>query len=132
MINFPTSIPAKSGSIPGLFIFDDFVTKEEEQVIVKTLDAKDGPQKWQKLLNRRVQHFGYEFKYGTNNVDPDQSLGEMPEFLHFLRPRLEKIMTHFGVTDGKNLSGDHDVKRVEFKKNPALTTFFLALGTLTR
>jgi len=62
--------------IPGLFIFDDFVTEEEGQALVKSLDEGT----WEKLLNRRVQHFGYEFKYGTNNVDPNQAIGSFPGY----------------------------------------------------
>jgi len=62
---------AKTGSIPGLFVFDNVITEEEEQEMVKQIDAGS----WIKLLNRRVQHFGYEFKYGTNNVDPNQEKG---------------------------------------------------------
>lgn len=75
IINFPSSSVAKTGSIPGLYIFENFVTAEEEQLIIKHLDEAEGGKKWQKLLNRRVQHYGFEFKYGTNNVDPDKSLG---------------------------------------------------------
>jgi len=56
---------AKTGIIPGLYVWDDFITEEEEKEMLKSIDAG----KWTKLLNRRVQHFGYEFKYGTNNVD---------------------------------------------------------------
>jgi len=36
-----------------------------------------------------VQHFGFEFKYGTNNVDPDKSMGKFPQFLDFLQPRVQ-------------------------------------------
>ena len=56
---------AKTGLIPGLYVWDNFITEEEEKSMIKSIDAG----KWTKLLNRRVQHFGYEFKYGTNNVD---------------------------------------------------------------
>ena len=48
--------------------------------MVAALDAK----KWSKMLNRRVQHYGYEFKYGTNNVDADEEMGQMPPFLDFI------------------------------------------------
>jgi alkylated DNA repair protein alkB homolog 8 len=27
-------------------------------------------------------------------------------------------MTHFSVTDGKNIAGDHDYPRIEFKNEP--------------
>lgn len=38
IINFPDSVHAQSGSIPGLYIFDEFISKEEEQAIVTSLD----------------------------------------------------------------------------------------------
>ena len=56
---------AKTGLIPGLYVWDNFITEEEEKSMLESIDTG----KWTKLLNRRVQHFGYEFKYGTNNVD---------------------------------------------------------------
>jgi len=71
IVDFPTAIPATTGAIPGLHIMNDFVTVEEEAQIIKALDSGT----WTKLLNRRVQHFGFEFKYGTNDVDSNASLG---------------------------------------------------------
>ena len=53
------------------------MTEAESQEIISTLDAS----KWSKLLNRRVQHYGYEFKYGTNDVNADEQMGKMPQFL---------------------------------------------------
>jgi alkylated DNA repair protein alkB homolog 8 len=83
VIDFPEAQVAKTGSVRGLFIFDDFVTEDEDATLVKALDQGE----WEKLLNRRVQHFGFEFKYGTNDVDPDKSMGKFPEFVEFLEPR---------------------------------------------
>ena len=65
VVDFPDASVAKTGSLPGLYVFDDFVSEAESAQIIKTLDSG----KWEKLLNRRVQHFGYEFKYGTNDVN---------------------------------------------------------------
>lgn len=98
-----------------MHIFENFVSEEEEKLVIKSLDSAEP--KWQKLLNRRVQHYGYEFKYGTNNVDPDKSLGVMPDFLHFLQPRIEKIMSHFEVKEDVNKVGDA-CKKVTFKNEP--------------
>ena len=42
-----------------------------------------------------MQHFGYEFKYGTNDVNADESLGTMPQFLDFLQPRITQILKGF-------------------------------------
>ena len=55
-------------------MIDEFITPEEEQEMIATIDKG----KWIKLLNRRVQHFGYEFKYGTNNVDTNNQIGDLP------------------------------------------------------
>ena len=41
---------AKTGSIPGLVVIDEFISPEEEQAMVAQIDAE----KWTKLLNRRV------------------------------------------------------------------------------
>jgi len=41
------------------------------------------------LKHRRVKHYGYEFKYSINNVDPDDPLSEgIPEVF---TPMLEKL-----------------------------------------
>ena len=64
-IEISTAPMAKTGIIPGLYVWDDFITIEEEKSMIDSIDEGE----WTKLLNRRVQHFGYEFKYGTNNVD---------------------------------------------------------------
>lgn len=54
LINFPDATIAKTNSIPGLYIFNDFVSLEEEALVIKGLDHSDSENKWQKLLNRRV------------------------------------------------------------------------------
>ncbi len=86
-IDFPTSYLAKTGIIPGLYVYDEFITEckvyliliflEEETDLIHSLDEKQ----WIKLLNRRVQHYGFEFVYGANNVDKTRKLGDMPDFL---------------------------------------------------
>jgi len=91
VLDFPEATYAKTGSIPGLYIFDEFVTDEESAELIKRLDEGD----WEKLLNRRVQHFGYEFKYGTNDVDPNQTLGKFPGFLDFIEPRKSDFLLIF-------------------------------------
>ena len=80
IVDFPDASIAKTGDIPGLHIFNDFVSEEESQELIRALDSN----KWSKLLNRRVQHYGYEFKYGTNDVNADENMGQMPPFLQFL------------------------------------------------
>lgn len=53
----------------------------------KLLAAVD-TQPWIGLAKRRVQHYGYEFCYGTRNVDTKNRLGELPPFVS---PVLERI-----------------------------------------
>jgi hypothetical protein len=66
--------------IKGLYVIDDFITEEEEDKLIKIIDD----QKWNKLSNRRVQHYGYEFIYGSNNINKNNKVGELPEFLDFV------------------------------------------------
>ncbi len=49
-MEIPVAEIAVTGSIPGLFVFDEFITKEEEDEMVKSIDSKE----WVKLLKRRV------------------------------------------------------------------------------
>ena len=41
---------AKTGSIPGLYVYDEVITPEEEKEMLAKIDEG----KWTKLLNRRV------------------------------------------------------------------------------
>lgn len=50
---------------------------DEENALINGFDKRQ----WIKLLNRRVQHYGFEFVYGANNVDRTRKLGDMPDFL---------------------------------------------------
>ena len=85
-IDIPSAPIASTNSIPGLVVIDNFISPEEEQAMLSEIDA----QKWTKLLNRRVQHYGYEFKYGTNNVDTQEKMGALPSFCDPVLSRLEK------------------------------------------
>lgn len=70
--------------IPGLKVFEDFLTKEEEDKILEEVDN----QEWKRLTKRRVQHYGYEFLYGVNRVNPENKLGNIPEFI---QPTMKKL-----------------------------------------
>ena len=86
---------AATGSIPGLYVYNDVITPDEEAEMLKKIDEG----KWTKLLNRRVQHFGYEFKYGTNNVDTTDQVGDLPDFCNPLRDNLTKVLKSFKTSD---------------------------------
>ncbi|PIN26275.1 tRNA methyltransferase [Handroanthus impetiginosus] len=82
----PVSTSASDLDIPGLYLMHDFVTAEEEQELLAAVD--DRP--WKHLAKRRVQHYGYEFRYDIRNVNTNHYLGELPSFM---LPILERIRT---------------------------------------
>ena len=84
---------AKNSAPPGLILIPKFISEAEEIVLLKFFDfANDdnvpvscsGPSDVslarRELKHRKVIHYGYEFNYATNNVDPAKSLpGGLPE-----------------------------------------------------
>lgn len=75
---------------PGLIVLEEFITVEEEDNLVKFL-VWDSPDQGTQLKQRQVQHFGYEFRYGTNDVDEKCPLKQgIPEQCDFLHSRLNK------------------------------------------
>ncbi|XP_035784567.1 alkylated DNA repair protein alkB homolog 8-like [Anopheles albimanus] len=64
----------------GMVLVRDFVDTQLEQVLLGAVDSRDSQEysSEQKatnaLKNRRVKHYGYEFLYGTNNVDKTKPL----------------------------------------------------------
>lgn len=74
-------------NIPGLILLEDFITEEEEKQIFEVIDKRE----WHKLATRRVQHDGYEFVYGENNVNPNNKLGPLPDWVQAPLKRLEAL-----------------------------------------
>ncbi|XP_062564046.1 alkylated DNA repair protein alkB homolog 8 [Armigeres subalbatus] len=56
---------------PGLLLIPDFV---DEKFEIELLESVDWGEMDNSLKHRRVKHFGYEFLYGTNNVDRTKPL----------------------------------------------------------
>jgi len=94
-MEFPNSV--YECDIPGLILVDEFVSEEEEKDIIKYLDSQD----WIKLMNRRVQHYGYEFVYGANNVNKSDKIREMPsadsEVFNKLNSRINDALRGFFI-----------------------------------
>lgn len=61
--------PWRSSLPDGLILIENCITPEDEAELLRNLkwDESDDDAK---LKNRKVQHFGYEFLYGSNRVDP--------------------------------------------------------------
>lgn len=62
---------------PGLILKKDLISENYEKQLLELANWDYQDLKAENTLkHRRVKHFGYEFKYGINNVDPDNPLPE--------------------------------------------------------
>ncbi|CAL8361566.1 unnamed protein product [Merluccius merluccius] len=80
-LSFVDSVPCEAEervSLPeGLSLVEDFVSLEEEAALLAAVDwssTSDDVTAQKALKHRRVKHYGYEFRYDTNNVDKDKPL----------------------------------------------------------
>jgi len=64
-------------NIQGLSYIPDFITKDEEKVLVD----KIYDQPWLDDLKRRVQHYGYKYDYTARTIDHEAYLGPLPDWL---------------------------------------------------
>lgn len=82
----------------GLIILNDFITETEECELIKALEL-DNDSIDSTLKHRRVKHFGYEFLYDINNVNPHQKLDrQIPTECNFLWKRLEDVREKDALT----------------------------------
>jgi alkylated DNA repair protein alkB family protein 8 len=66
---------------PGIILLPDFIFEEYENRLIECVKWEEsdtekevGERDQQSLKHRRVRHYGYEFIYGVNNVDPQKPL----------------------------------------------------------
>ncbi|XP_017007976.3 tRNA (carboxymethyluridine(34)-5-O)-methyltransferase ALKBH8 [Drosophila takahashii] len=74
----------------GLLVISDFVSEDEESTLLKAI-GEDGrrSESTGTLKHRNVKHFGFEFLYGSNNVDPSKPLEQsIPSACDILWSRL--------------------------------------------
>jgi alkylated DNA repair protein alkB homolog 8 len=90
---------SSKAQIPGLTMIENFVTEEQERVIMEAIDKRE----WHKLATRRVQHDGYEFIYGQNNVNPNKKLGPLPDWIQEMQKNLE---SHTDKVNGSGVGLD--------------------------
>jgi len=95
--------------IPGLFLFDEFITEDEENAILRELDGvhndDDGAGKVPQHSWKLERHTGLqrEKRYGVDhdlwNQDVREPKHEMPAFFHtILLPKLRRISVMVGCT----------------------------------
>ena len=71
----------------GLKYISDFLTKEEEKLLMDKIDAGE----WSNQLKRRVQHYGYIYDYKNRVIDQSMKTKDIPEFVGFVVDRLSEI-----------------------------------------
>lgn len=71
--------------VPGLHLFEEVITSEQESKLLDWIDA----QPWIDDLSRRVQHYGYRYDYRARSIDISSKLGDMPVMLDRLALHLE-------------------------------------------
>ena len=60
---------------PGLSVIQDFVTPHEESELLQSFNWDEKSSTTERLLkHRQVKHYGYEFSYVTNDIDPEAPL----------------------------------------------------------
>lgn len=86
---------------PGLIIIENFITPDEEDMLINLIECTQlaEQQSDAALKHRHVKHFGYEFRYDTNNVDVNEPLTNqpIPNECDFLWHRLREQNTPFHV-----------------------------------
>ncbi|KAG2388745.1 hypothetical protein C9374_000184 [Naegleria lovaniensis] len=88
--------------IPGLYIAENFITKEQEIEMMKEIDKRE----WNSELTRRTQHYGYAYNYSSRNVNNSngQSAPPIPEvFLHTLKNIKELASDLIGSVEFKQV-----------------------------
>eukprot|EP00467_Chlorarachnion_reptans_P018647 CAMPEP_0114527464 /NCGR_PEP_ID=MMETSP0109-20121206/23633_1 /TAXON_ID=29199 /ORGANISM="Chlorarachnion reptans, Strain CCCM449" /LENGTH=632 /DNA_ID=CAMNT_0001709437 /DNA_START=166 /DNA_END=2064 /DNA_ORIENTATION=- len=95
----------------GLILIPDFIDEEEEKELVNNIDSHS----WHKDFSRRVQHYGYEFNYGTRNVDPEKPVpGGLPLFVKRILPNQTK-RRGLSVHDATELAASDQVTVNEYE-----------------
>ncbi|RHY29451.1 hypothetical protein DYB32_005123 [Aphanomyces invadans] len=123
----PSSLPCTSSTaqvvIPGLSIIEGFLSPDEEATILGAIDSRP----FETSIQRRVQHYGFAFRYDTRDVDADAPLGPMPDFCASVLTRLEllrpDIATPNQVTVNEYLPGQGIAPHID---TPGVFTEYIA------
>ncbi|XP_014472952.1 PREDICTED: alkylated DNA repair protein alkB homolog 8 isoform X2 [Dinoponera quadriceps] len=75
---------------PGLTLIENFITKEQEESLLRTLDWDGRESTSSRLKHRQAIHFGYKFEYGTNIINPYRPITPIPQDYKFLQTLFDK------------------------------------------
>ena len=70
--------------VPGLWYVPDFISAEEEERLLKTIDGCQ----WRTDIKRNVQHYGWRHDYTARHVDSSMRLGPLPDWADSIGRRL--------------------------------------------
>lgn len=95
----------------GLLLIENFINEEEENMLLRLFDWVDP-----NLKNRQVKHYGYEFRYGSNDVDLDNPLSEkIPQECQLLWNRLEENGIKIKIPDQLTVNKYNPGQGISFK-----------------
>ncbi|XP_036149316.1 alkylated DNA repair protein alkB homolog 8 isoform X2 [Monomorium pharaonis] len=117
---------------PGLTLIENFITEEQEQTLLGTLNWDECESVSSQLKHRQVKHYGYEFEYGTNMVDPDRPILPIPHDYKFLQTLFDKHghkYTYDQLTINKYLSGQGIPSHIDTHSVFEDTILSLSLGS---
>lgn len=117
---------------PGLTLIENFITKKQEDTLLKTLDWDERESVSSQLKHRQVKHFGYEFEYGTNMVNPDNPIAPIPQDYKFLQTLFNKHSqkyTYDQLTINKYLPGQGIPPHIDTHSVFEDTILSLSLGS---
>ncbi|XP_012216254.1 alkylated DNA repair protein alkB homolog 8 isoform X2 [Linepithema humile] len=93
---------------PGLVLIENFITEEQEETLLRMINWEECESVSSQLKHRQVKHFGYEFEYGRNIVNPDEPIVPIPQDYRFLQTMFDKYghkYTYDQLTINKYLPG---------------------------
>ncbi|XP_014783679.1 alkylated DNA repair protein alkB homolog 8 isoform X2 [Octopus bimaculoides] len=71
----PSCLVPSTDLPPGLILLKDFISEDYETQLISAIEWADCDNPTQTTLkHRKTKHYGYEFLYSTNNVDPSTPL----------------------------------------------------------
>nr|CAB3221266.1 alkylated DNA repair protein alkB homolog 8-like [Phallusia mammillata] len=89
-----TEISTNTTLPPGLILCEEFLSQEEESLLLTNIDSdftSPPPTSiFEKLKHRTVLHYGYRFRYGSNDVDKNEPLSDhgFPNYIDGLLTKL--------------------------------------------
>ncbi|XP_068702570.1 alkylated DNA repair protein alkB homolog 8-like [Montipora foliosa] len=101
LVGVPDDVTVEKPVKPdGLILVEDFLNHAEEEELIQALGwVNDGSENGiegtanKQLRHRRVKHFGFEFLYGTNNVDKSNPLTDgIPSVCDSVVERLQQYV----------------------------------------